>query len=221
MMPFDSVQIERVGSVNETLSTLVQADGSAAHPYLAHLARPDAPMRDLADAIHQLAHVHARHPGMIDRILDHRIDAEHRPWIEAAARGFARERVALVQLVAAVGPLPSTPGQAETEAAIAGQIHALDMLAQSARIGCANGAAVAKVLDWIAIRGVLDRVAARLGCAPATMQLPTREADDHVLAVATSPAAERALMFGAQQLLAQHRGLWDLLEARASARDRQ
>ena len=40
------------------------------------------------------------------------------------------ERATLVKLVAAVGPLPSTPGQAETEAAIAGQRHALDMLAR-------------------------------------------------------------------------------------------
>ncbi len=31
---------------------------------------------------------------------------------------------------------------------------------------------------------------------------------------------ERAMLFGAQQLFAQHRGLWDLLEARASARDK-
>jgi len=32
------------------------------------------------------------------------------------------------------------------------------------------------------------------------------------------PALERAIMFGVQQLLVQHRGLWDLLEARAEAR---
>jgi len=28
------------------------------------------------------------------------------------------------------------------------------------------------------------------------------------------------MAFGAQQVFAQHRGLWDLLEARSSARDR-
>ena len=32
--------------------------------------------------------------------------------------------------------------------------------------------------------------------------------------------AGRAMLFGAQQVFAQHRGLWDLLEARASARSR-
>jgi hypothetical protein len=31
---------------------------------------------------------------------------------------------------------------------------------------------------------------------------------------------ERAMLFGAQQVFAQHRGLWDLLEARTSARNR-
>ncbi len=34
-----------------------------------------------------------------------------------------------------------------------------------------------------------------------------------------SPGVERAMLFGAEQFLAQHRGLWQLLEARASARD--
>ena len=36
----------------------------------------------------------------------------------------------------------------------------------------------------------------------------------------TAPGVERAMLFGAEQMLAQHRGLWHLLEARASARDR-
>ena len=31
-------------------------------------------------------------------------------------------------------------------------------------------------------------------------------------------SVERAMLFGAQQMYAQHRGLFDLLEARASAR---
>ena len=41
-----------------------------------------------------------------------------------------------------------------------------------------------------------------------------------VASAATSPGMERAIGFGAQQLFAQHRGLWSLLEARAEARDR-
>ena len=33
-----------------------------------------------------------------------------------------------------------------------------------------------------------------------------------------APARVRALTFGAEQLLTQHRGLWQLLESRAAAR---
>jgi hypothetical protein len=33
-----------------------------------------------------------------------------------------------------------------------------------------------------------------------------------------SPASERALAFGGEQLLLQHRAIFDLLEARAAAR---
>jgi hypothetical protein len=41
-----------------------------------------------------------------------------------------------------------------------------------------------------------------------------------VATLSDSPVLQRAMAFGAQQVFAQHRGLWDLLEARASARDR-
>ena len=37
-------------------------------------------------------------------------------------------------------------------------------------------------------------------------------------AASDTPASERALGFGSEQLLLQHRGLFDLLEARAEAR---
>ncbi|MGZ8285400.1 MAG: DUF6975 family protein [Allosphingosinicella sp.] len=32
------------------------------------------------------------------------------------------------------------------------------------------------------------------------------------------PQVQRALLFGAQQILVQHHGLWDLLEARQQSR---
>ena len=35
---------------------------------------------------------------------------------------------------------------------------------------------------------------------------------------ADTPAVERAMAFGAQQLIAQHSGLWDLMAARAASR---
>ena len=140
----------------------------------------------------------------------------------AANAGFATERFYLATLTAAAGPLPSTPGQAETDAALVAQRHAFAMLSRSDRAGCATGAAIALVIDWYAFRNAIDMAAARFGVTPPAVALPN--AIDVATIVATlsdSPALQRAMAFGAQQLFAQHRGLWDLLEARASARDRQ
>ncbi|MEX6641314.1 hypothetical protein V2A36_33310, partial [Pseudomonas aeruginosa] len=81
------------------------------------------------------------------------------------ASGFADERTYLAHLTAAVGPLPSTPGQAESESALVGERHALEMLARSERRGCATGAVAALLYDWRAIRRVLDVAAERFGVA--------------------------------------------------------
>jgi hypothetical protein len=41
---------------------------------------------------------------------------------------------------------------------------------------------------------------------------------DVINAASDNPASERALAFGGEQMLLQHRALFDLLEARAEAR---
>jgi hypothetical protein len=90
------------------------------------------------------------------------------------------------------------------------------MLANSDRRGCATGAVSALILDWRAIRQILDQAALRFGLSPAPGHMPEAlcdEEDDE-----SSIGLARARGFGATQLLIQHRGLWDLLEARASAR---
>lgn len=204
------------------MSALVASDGTHNHPYLRRLQANVEPMRDLADAAHYLCLLHGRHPGVIDHAVTHaRLDKERR-WIEQAAEAFAAERALLIRIVAAAGPLPSTPGHAESESAAAGQRHALDTLAQSDRAGCATGAALALTIDWTAIRTVLDAAAYRLGLPAPASTLPTPEEALAVIEpVMKELSAERAMLFGAQQLFAQHRGLWDLLEARASARDKQ
>src|SRR3546814_3762892 len=93
------------------------------------------------------------------------------------------------------------------------------MLAQSDRTGCAVGAAFALVLDWISIRLILDAAALRLGLSPRLCTLPNRhETLDVAMAICGDTAVERAIHFGARQLLNQHRGLWNLLSARAAAR---
>lgn len=201
------------------MGSLTASDGSATHPWLRRLVAGGEPARDLADAAHYLCILHGRHPGVIDYALDHAHLSLERDWLEAAAEAFATERAYLVRIVAAAGPLPSTPGQAESEAAVHAQCHALDMLAQSDRTGCATGAALALGLDWESVREVLDAAAHRLGITPPACTLPLQEETVTVVdALVREMSVERAMLFGAQQMFAQHRGLLDLLEARASAR---
>ena len=219
-MPFDTAQIARLGGSWGAMGALVASDGSANHPYLRRLAENLEPLRDLADAAHFICVLHGRHPGVIDHALNHARHPMERGWIEEAARAFGTERAYLARIVAAAGPLPSTPGHAESEAAAHAQRHALDMLAQSDRAGCATGAALALAIDWSTIRDVLDVAAERLGIDTPPSQLPLAEETVSVVDALARDTAERAMLFGAQQMFAQHRGLWDLLEARASARDR-
>src|ERR1044072_2987146 len=112
-MPFDSVQIARLGGASSAMGALTASDGIGTHPWLRRLAANPQPLRDLADAVHYLCLLHGRHPGVIDHALEHAHHDAERGWLEAAADAFTTEREYLVRIVAAAGPLPSTPGQAE------------------------------------------------------------------------------------------------------------
>lgn len=211
----------RSGDVGDVLTALVAANGSASHSYSASpaLRSGQASTRNLADAAHFLCLLHGRYPGVIDLAAERIVHPAGREWMYRAAAGFAAERGFLTQLVVAAGPLPSTLGQAQSEAAVTGQTHALTILSRSDRNGTALGAALALVLDWRPIRMVLDAAAERFGVQQPLLDLPGLE--DCVAtagAVAELPSVERAISFGAQQLLVQHRGLWDLLETREMAR---
>jgi hypothetical protein len=201
----------------------VGEEGSARNSHLAALidaSGPSAP-RDLADAVHLLCSVHGTHPGLIEQALELAPKGAARQWLGRAADAFERERLYLVRLTAAVGPLPSTPGAAETESTLLAQRHALEILARSERRGCALGAATALVSDWWPIRRLLDRTASRAGIEAPAPSLPDEASVVAVIeAECDTPASERALGFGAEQMLLQNRGLFDLLEARAAARER-
>lgn len=196
-----------------TLRRLLATDGTDTHPHVRRLSVPRGSARDLGDAVHALCAVHGQHPDLLTLVAGMSRGALEREWLMAAVAGFGAERATLAQLVAAAGPLPSTPGQAETAATLTTARHALEMLARSERKGVALGAAAALVGDWIAIRAVLARAADRFGVELTAARLPGPQ-----LAFDGTDLPERAVAFGAQQLLAQHRGLWSLLEARASAR---
>lgn len=208
-------------SVAETQLARVAGEGCARHPYLNALLEASGRHsgRDLADAVHLLCSIHGRYPGLIEIALQRCPKGAVQDWLVRASEGFERERLYLVRLTAAVGPLPSTPGAAETEASLVAARHALETLAMSERNGCALGAATALIGDWWPVRRLLDRAAARVGADAPPPSLPDESSVVEVIhAVAGSPASARALAFGAEQLLLQHRALFDLLEARADAR---
>ena len=212
------------GDISQVIEALVAADGTDGHAH-ASSARAgigrDAvlTLADLADAAHYLCLLHGRHPGVIDHAATRSADNGARAWLVQAADAFARERAYLTQVTVAVGPVPSTAGQSDCEAIVRQQRHALDMLAQSDRRGCAMGAAIALLLDWRAVRHILDMAAIRVGLEPHACELPDRAPAFNVArAIGGDDATDRAIQFGARQLLSQQRGLWDLLQARAEIR---
>jgi hypothetical protein len=199
----------------------VAGQGCARHSHLLSLLEGAGPHsgRDLSDAVHLLCSLHGRYPGLIEIALQRCPKGVMREWLARASDAFERERLYLVRLTAAVGPLPSTPGAAETEASLVAARHAIETLATSERDGCALGAATALVCDWWPVRRLLDRAAARVAIEAPAPSLPD---ESSVVAIvdeaATSPGSARALAFGGEQMLLQHRALFDLLEARAEAR---
>jgi hypothetical protein len=207
--------------IGALLEARIAAHGSAAHPYLAghELLRGAQAARNLADALSFLCALHGRHPSVIDLAAARTAEPALRAWVEESAAAFALERRYLARLAAASGPVPGTPGGSASEAAVAAQRSALATLAGSERHGCALGAAIGLAADWTAIRTVLDAAARRLGIEPPRCALPSRsDLLDLAESAAGNASFERALLFGAEQILIQHHGLWALLEAREQAR---
>ena len=208
-------------SVAEAQLARVASEGTSRHPHLVSLLEASGPHagRDLADSVHLLCSLHGRYPGIIQMALDRCPKGLAHAWLGRASEAFERERLYLVRLTSAVGPLPSTSGAAETEASLVAARHALETLALSERKGCPLGAATALVGDWWPIRRLLDRAATRVGLDCPAPSLPDEASVVEVIGAASdSPASERALAFGGEQMLLQHRAVFDLLEARAEAR---
>lgn len=205
----------------DMLIALAAAEGSASHPYTHSYELNADPLanRNLADVLHLLAMLHGPQAGLIEVAAERNVLPEADGWFRKATTGFAAERAFLAQLIVAAGPGPSTPGEADTAAAVVDQRRAMETIASSDRFGCAIGAAAALVLDWQAIRAVLETAAARIGMAIPPCILPDERATSIMLAaLPIHPRLDRTLSFGARQLLVQHLGLWDLLEVRTTAR---
>ena len=214
----DTAGRARTGSL---LLACVSEHGTQTHAFFRNesLVAGHEAARNLADAIHFLCALHGRHPGIVDHAATRTVEPGARGWLASAGAAMAVERSYLTRLAVAAGPMPSTPGGAGSEAAILSQRGALATLAQSDRRGCALGAALAFAAEWASIRTILDTAAKRLGIeAPLCLLGGIDSLHDVADDAGQAPSTQRAILFGAQQLALQHRGLWDLLEARSQAR---
>jgi hypothetical protein len=169
----------------------------------------------VADVAHFMCIAHGRLPGVIDYAATKIVDDEARSWFVDAINAFGRERAFLNQLTVAAGPVTRQLGQEKVTALVTNQVKSFQMIATSDRKGCAAGAAIAFVLDWQATRPLLDCCALYLNIEPAQLALPVAgHSRELIESLAKSDAQSRAMMFGAQQLLGQQRGLWQLIAAR-------
>lgn len=212
------------GTTDSLLASLVETDGTGSNPYVAKLCENACdhgarPLAALADAAHYICLLHGRFPGVIDHAATRSTDNAARKWLVQACDSFADERAYMTRVSVALGPIPSTSGQHNADSTVLQQRHALEMLAQSDRRGCAMGAALTLVLDWSGIRNLLDRAAIRVGIEPHKCALPSKESTQAVVsAISVDESSTRAVLFGGRQLLNQHRGLWELMQARAGIR---
>lgn len=178
-------------------------------------AAKDARGALIADIAHFINISHGRHPGIVDHAAAKIIEDPARRWLVDAVDGFARERKFLNALTVAAGPIRRHVGQDKLTALIAGQSKNFAMLATSDRKGCPAGAAAAFVIDWQQTRPLLDRIALHIGLEPPAVALPSlSQCAALVTELASDSSYIRAMGFGAQQMLAQQRGLWQLVAAR-------
>jgi hypothetical protein len=215
------VEMASGARAGDLILACVTEHGSASHPYLRsdELLKGPFASRNLADLVHFLCCLHGRHPGVIDHAANRSVEQLARSWFTEVTQQFAVERAYLTRLAVIVGPVPSTPGAGDNDAVLQAQRHAITMLAQSERSGCALGAAMALIIEWAAIRAVLNATASRFGFDPPVYGLCDGESVRTLAdGLDSSPAVRRAMMFGAEQIALQHRGLCDLLEARQEAR---
>lgn len=208
-------------SIPSSLLDHVNAHGSHSAPYMKKIVADFSILEtaDIADITHFLCVIHGRHPGVVDHAAVKTTEPETRNWFIEAMDGFAAERAFLTKLTVSAGPICGVSADDQSNATVLAQRKALEMLSQSERNGCALGASIALVVDWQAVRPVLESIALKLDIEPRETPLPSIESSEALKAtLSQSPATERAINFGVDQILSQHRGLWQLLDARRNAR---
>lgn len=186
---------------------------------LRHAARKEKPMI-IADIAHYLCVAHGKHPGIIEYATLKIVDDCSREWLIEAGDGFARERIFLTDLTVAAGPITRLMGQDETDMLIINQSKHYQMLASSDRRGCPIGASCAFVLDWHNIRPLIDRLALQLNVTIPELSIPSvSRTRDLIEIYGDSQNIVRAINFGVDQILSQQRAFWNIISARATARN--
>jgi hypothetical protein len=169
----------------------------------------------VADIAHFINVSHGRHPGIVDHAAHKIVDDAARKWLIGAIDAFAAERALLNTLTVAAGPERRHNGENKVAALITGQAKNFEMLASSDRQGCPAGAALAFVIDWQRSRPLLNAVALHVGLDAPACKLPgIDECADVAEKLGVSENYRRAMRFGSEQILAQQRGLWQLIAAR-------
>lgn len=169
----------------------------------------------VADVAHFINVSHGRHPGVIDHAAHKIVDDAARKWLVRAIDAFAVERAFLNALTVAAGPERRHNGENKVAALILGQAKNFEMLATSDRKGCPAGAAIAFAIDWQRSRPLLSAVALHTGLDVPTCTLPDiGECSELAEKLGATEGYRRAMRFGAEQILAQQRGLWQLISAR-------
>ncbi len=169
----------------------------------------------VADVAHFINISHGRHPGIIDHAAHKIVDDAARKWLIRAIDAFAVERAFLNALTVAAGPERRHIGENKIAALILGQAKNFEMLATSDRKGCPAGTALAFAIDWQRSRPLLSAVALHVGLDVPPCTLPgIPECGDLAEKLGITDSCRRAMRFGAEQTLAQQRGLWQLVAAR-------
>ena len=169
----------------------------------------------LADIAHFMNISHGRYPGVVEHAAHKIIDDAARNWLIEALDGMLSERAFLNNLTVTAGPIRRLTGHDNINALVENQAKNFQMLATSDRKGCAAGAAIAFVIDWRQTRPLLDIVADQMGITRPIVTLPSvTECAQLTQKLEHTDSFRRAMAFGAEQTLAQQRGLWQLVVAR-------
>src|SRR3546814_7351412 len=93
----------QIRGVADLLDSLIASEGTGApaHVRSGALSSGVHAMCNLADAVHFLCLLHARHPGLIDAAARNAVDPASRPWMEEAEGAFAPQTAFISRSTAA------------------------------------------------------------------------------------------------------------------------